>query len=431
MIEAIMYFGIGLLLATLVAVALVPFVHSRAVRLTMRRLEDSIPQSMAEIQADKDALRAEFAMSTRRLEIIIDGLKNRETNQLAELGKNKDAVNRLKIEREAHKVEVAALKTELDTLKDRLTAAGKEIERERSRRHADDLISLVPKGWPPGEDARVAREKSASAGLQVTIPSTQVSPSIQVPPRTFANEFVSNGPPIGRRIARGLSYFSIMALIGAGAAFAWQSHGDDAKEMVRTWVPSIGRLLSDPMTKGPPDFAAKRPDPPATQDAVSSQSAPVAQTQMIPATPTPPEVAQEPENASEGDLAGPQHSEEQSAAGQEQTDENIATLKTQQDTKQETPSSAAQDRPTPAPAPETGPATITSWTVREVTNGTAVLQGPAGTWKVTLGDTVPGLGKVTSIVRWGNGWVVAMSAGYCTSTPRDRADGICKPYRRD
>jgi hypothetical protein len=424
MIEAIMYFGIGVLLATLVAVALVPLVHSRAVRLTMRRLENSIPQSMAEIQADKDALRAEFAMSTRRLEITIDELKNRETNQLAELGKNKDAVNRLKIEREAQKVEIAALKTELDTLKDRLTATGKEIERERALRRADDLIFLASKGRPSGEDPRVAREKSdASAALQITIPSTQV------PPRTFANEFVSNGPPIGRRISRALSHFSIMALIGAGAAFAWQSHGDDAKEMVRTWIPSIGRLLSDPMTKGPPDVVAKRPDPPATQDSVSSQSAPVAQTQMIPATPTPAEVAQEPENAPEGDLAGAQHSEEQSAARQEKTDENIATLK--QDTKQETPSSAAQDKPTPAPAPETGPATITSWTVREVTNGTAVLQGPAGTWKVTLGDTVPGLGKVTSIVRWGNSWVIAMSAGYCTSTPRDHADGICKPYRRD
>jgi hypothetical protein len=429
MIEAIMYFGIGLLLATLVAVALVPFVHSRAVRLTMRRLEDSIPQSMAEIQADKDALRAEFAMSTRRLEITIDQLKNREANQLAELGKNKDAVNRLKIEREAQKVEVAALKTELGTLKDRLTAAGKEIERERSLRHADDLVSLAPKGWPPGEDARVAREKSdASAGLQITIPSTQ---AIQVSPRTFADEFVSNGPPIGRRISRALSYFSIMALIGAGAAFAWQSHGDDAKEVVRTWIPSIGRLLSDPLTKGSPDVVAKRPDAPGTQDAASSQSAPVAQTQMIPTTSTPPEVAQEPESASEGDLAGAQRGEEQSAARQEQTDENIATLKTQQDTRQETPSSAAQDQPTPAPAPTTGPATITSWTVREVANGTAVLQGPAGTWKVTPGDTVPGLGKVTSIVRWGNSWVIAMSAGYCTSSPRDHADGICKPYRRD
>jgi hypothetical protein len=414
MIEAIMYFGIGFLLATLVAVALVPFVHSRAVRLTMRRLEDSIPQSMAEIQADKDALRAEFAVSTRRLEITIDELKNRDTNHLAELGKSKDAVNRLKLEREAQKVEVAALKAELDTLKDRLAAAGKEIEQERGRRRADDLIFLGSK-----------EESDASARLRVTIPSTQV------PSATFGNEFVSNGPPIGRRIFRGLTHVSIAALIGGGAAFAWLSHGDDAKEMVRTWIPSIGRLLPVPATKGPPDVVAKRPDPPAAQDAVSSQSAPVAQTQMIPATPTPPQVAQEPENAPEGDPAGAQNSEEQSAARQEQTAEDIATPKVQPDTKQETPSPAPQDQPMPTPAPETGPATIASWTVRDVTNSTAILQGPAGTWKVTLGDTVPGLGKVTSIVRWGNGWVVAMSAGYCTSTPRDHADGICKPYRRD
>lgn len=75
MIESIMYFGIGFLLAALVAVALIPLVHSRAVRLTIRRLEHSIPQSMAEVQADKDALRAEFAMSTRRLETTVDELK--------------------------------------------------------------------------------------------------------------------------------------------------------------------------------------------------------------------------------------------------------------------------------------------------------------------------------------------------------------------
>jgi hypothetical protein len=65
MIESMMYFGFGFLFATLIAVALIPFVHSRAVRLTMRRLEDSSPQSLAEIQADKDTLRGEFAISMR------------------------------------------------------------------------------------------------------------------------------------------------------------------------------------------------------------------------------------------------------------------------------------------------------------------------------------------------------------------------------
>jgi hypothetical protein len=426
MIELIMYFGMGFLFATLIAVAIIPFVHSRAVRLTMRRLEDSIPQSMAEIQADKDALRAEFAMSTRRLEITIEELKNRETNQLAELSKKGDAVNRLKVERDAQKVEVGVLKAELDMLKDRLTAAGKDMEAERSRRHADDLVSLASKEWPPGKEARVAgKESNVSAGLQIT------APSIHVSPRTFGNQFASNGLSIGGRIPRGLSHFFIAALIGAGAAFAWQSHGDDAKEMARTWIASIGRLLPVPTTKRPSGVVAQRSDPSATQDAVSSQTAPVTQTPMAPATPTHPEVEQELENAGERDLAGVPHSEEQLAAKQEQTAKNIATLQVEQDTKQETPSPAAQDRPTPALAPETRPTTIASWTVREVTNSTAVLQGPAGTWRVTPGDTVPGLGKVTSIVRWGNGWVVATSAGYCTSASPDHADGICKPYRGD
>ena len=56
---------------------------------------------MAEIQADKDALRAEFAMSMRGLEITLDELKNKHSNALAELGRKGNAINRLKIEHEA------------------------------------------------------------------------------------------------------------------------------------------------------------------------------------------------------------------------------------------------------------------------------------------------------------------------------------------
>jgi hypothetical protein len=65
MIESIMYFGIGFLLAALSVLIVAPLVHDRAVRLTIRRLEATIPLSMAEVQADKDLQRAEFAMSTR------------------------------------------------------------------------------------------------------------------------------------------------------------------------------------------------------------------------------------------------------------------------------------------------------------------------------------------------------------------------------
>src|SRR3954453_21690838 len=96
MIEPIMYFGLGFLAAALIGLIIVPFVHGRAVRLTVRRLEAATPVSMVEIQADKDQLRAEFAMSTRRLEMSVDQLKARTTGQLAELGKKTEAINRLK-----------------------------------------------------------------------------------------------------------------------------------------------------------------------------------------------------------------------------------------------------------------------------------------------------------------------------------------------
>jgi hypothetical protein len=69
-----------------------------------------------------------------------------------------------------------------------------------------------------------------------------------------------------------------------------------------------------------------------------------------------------------------------------------------------------------APVPETRPTTIKGWTLREVMNGTAVLEGPNGTLRVTRGDTVPGVGRVVSIFRWGNRLMVATSRGLI-STP--------------
>lgn len=113
MIESIMYVGIGLLFGCLLAIAIVPLVHNRAVRLTAKRLEGRLPQSIAEIQVDKDLLRAEFAMSARRFEIIIEQLKNKITNQLVELGKKSDLINRLNLERNELKAEVMNLRKEV------------------------------------------------------------------------------------------------------------------------------------------------------------------------------------------------------------------------------------------------------------------------------------------------------------------------------
>jgi chromosome segregation ATPase len=127
MIEPAMYLGIGFLVASLLGLILIPLVHSRAVRLTMRRMEAATPLSMAEIQADKDQLRAEFAMSTRRLEMSVEQLKARSTSQFAEIGKKTDAINRLKNELGEKGATIFALEAREKALKEQMKATEDEL----------------------------------------------------------------------------------------------------------------------------------------------------------------------------------------------------------------------------------------------------------------------------------------------------------------
>jgi chromosome segregation ATPase len=127
MIEPIMYLAIGFLVSMLFGLMIVPLVHNRAVRLTTKRLEAATPLSMAEIQADKDQLRAEFAMSARRLEMSVEQLRNKTTSQLAELGKKTDAINRMKIELGEKNAAIFALEAREKAMKEQLRATEEEF----------------------------------------------------------------------------------------------------------------------------------------------------------------------------------------------------------------------------------------------------------------------------------------------------------------
>jgi chromosome segregation ATPase len=149
MIEPIMYFGLGFFAASLLALIVVPFVHGRAVRLTKRRLEAATPLSMTEIQADKDQLRAEFAMSTRRLEMSVEQLKTRSSSQFAELGKKTDVINRLKVELGQKTAAILSFEAREKALKDQLHATEDELTaktgtlRETERTLADRQADLA------------------------------------------------------------------------------------------------------------------------------------------------------------------------------------------------------------------------------------------------------------------------------------------------
>jgi len=127
MVEPIMYIGIGFIVAGLLVIGVIPLVHGRAVRLTMRRLEALNPLSMAEIQADKDQLRAEFAMSTRRLELSLEQMKAKATTQLADIGKKTEAISRLKFELGEKTAALLALEAREKQLNDDLQSLQAEL----------------------------------------------------------------------------------------------------------------------------------------------------------------------------------------------------------------------------------------------------------------------------------------------------------------
>src|SRR5437660_5617222 len=109
MVEWLMIFSIGFLMACIGMLTLAPVFHDRAVRLTTRRLLATIPMTMTEVQAEVDHLRAEFAMSNRRLEVCVDNLNTRLACQIAETGKKAVEVHNLKAELDEKNAQIAAL----------------------------------------------------------------------------------------------------------------------------------------------------------------------------------------------------------------------------------------------------------------------------------------------------------------------------------
>jgi chromosome segregation ATPase len=142
MIEPIMYFGVGFLFASMLGLVFIPLVHARAVRLTMRRIEAATPLTKTEIQADKDQLRAEFAMSTRRLEMSVEQMKAKTTSQLAELAKKSSAVTKLKNELGEKTAAIQTLEARERATRDKLRATEEEFtQRLNALREAEQKLA--------------------------------------------------------------------------------------------------------------------------------------------------------------------------------------------------------------------------------------------------------------------------------------------------
>ena len=98
-IQSIMLTALGFLSAVLLALLIAPAFWRRAVRLTTRRLKEQLPLSDAEIRADKDRLRAEYAIRVHKLEMKVEQANLQKARDLIEINRRDGNISMLEQER--------------------------------------------------------------------------------------------------------------------------------------------------------------------------------------------------------------------------------------------------------------------------------------------------------------------------------------------
>jgi chromosome segregation ATPase len=107
LVQSILFFVLGVLACGFVVTLFAPAALRRAGRLTRRRIEATLPLTRSEIQAEKDGMRAEFAMATRRLEMEIQALREKAAAQMIEIQRGEQAAGQARLQQEAKEAALA------------------------------------------------------------------------------------------------------------------------------------------------------------------------------------------------------------------------------------------------------------------------------------------------------------------------------------
>ncbi len=147
-LQSLMLVALGILLASLVVITVLPAYRTRIRRLTTDDIRRSIPLTEAEIRADKDKLRAQFAIRVHKLEAEGEQQKLSAARQRIEMNRRDARITELQDEMERLK---AALEENFNarrvlehTVTDRLPRLEQQLESARDlvRSRDQEMVSL-------------------------------------------------------------------------------------------------------------------------------------------------------------------------------------------------------------------------------------------------------------------------------------------------
>jgi chromosome segregation ATPase len=127
-----MIFALGFLAATLIALLIIPAINARADRLARRRAEALFPLSISELTAEKDHLRAEFAVMQRRIERKAEEALAMKHQAMDELGRRAVRVDQLETDVAERDAAIGGLQADLEETQSRLAATEEELAGTRA-----------------------------------------------------------------------------------------------------------------------------------------------------------------------------------------------------------------------------------------------------------------------------------------------------------
>ncbi|GJD34476.1 hypothetical protein FMGBMHLM_1377 [Methylobacterium aerolatum] len=184
-----MIFALGFLVASLLGLLVLPAVNARAGRLARRRAEARLPLSAGEIAAERDFLRAQFAVRERRMEREVEAVKAKRAADMAAIGAGTMKAVALTRDLEARDAQLAevrrtngSLETSLAESRNEGTASLATLHALEAA-HADLLDSLLALRRVSGTEAtRAASLVSERDALRASLDAAEQALSA-MPPR--------------------------------------------------------------------------------------------------------------------------------------------------------------------------------------------------------------------------------------------------------
>lgn len=105
-VQTVMLIALGFLAASLLGLLVASAFWSRAVRLTTARIKQSMPVSEPEIRADRDRLRAEYAIKVHKLEMQLEQAKLARARQHIEINRRDASISTLETDMDRLKVDL-------------------------------------------------------------------------------------------------------------------------------------------------------------------------------------------------------------------------------------------------------------------------------------------------------------------------------------